>query len=366
MTRKKNKTDGIAEIYFNTKHSGGFTGKRKLQRALKNKIPYRQVSDWLEHTDTYTLHKPAKRSFKRRSYVVTGLNHLLQMDLAVFSQFSKYNNQYKYILLIIDVFSKKAYGIPLKTKSGTEVSNAIDHFLSDHKKDILYVQTDKGSEFLNSLTQKVFKKHKVKHYTYTNQEIKASFVERFTRTLKQKIYRYFTHTNGYRYIDALPHLMHSYNSSIHSSHGKAPNTVNHKNQEEVWQKLYNTDQPLDKINGKPTFKVGDQVRISKYSTVFAKGYLPAWTEEIFTIAEVHGTNPPVYSIADDHGDKLTGTWYKEELQKVKIRNSTYKVEAILGQRKVNNKIQYLVKWLGYDNSFNSYINKSDLIQNYKN
>ena len=128
--------------------------------------------------------------------------------------------------------------------------------------------------------------------------------------------------------------------------------------------MYNPDKPLTTRLFK--FKVGDWVRISKYSTIFAKGYLPAWTQEIFTIAKRYSTKPVVYSLIDDHGDELTGTWYEPELQKVKNKNETYKIESIVGQRKVNGKIQYLVKWLGYDSDFNSYVNKSDLILDYKN
>lgn len=365
MTKTKT-FNKIGKTYFSTKHNSGFGGKFKLVKSLEGKIKPDQVRDWLAGTETYTLHKPTKRKFRRRSYVVAGINHLIQMDLAVFSQFAKYNDNYKYILMIIDVFSKKGYGIPLKSKSGKEVSKVIDEFLTNDISNVLYVQTDKGTEFLCTQTQKVFKDHNIQHYTYTNQEIKATFVERFTRTLKQKMYRYFTHTNSYRYIDVLSDLIHSYNSAIHSSHNLSPNRINESNQETVWQKLYNPDRPINELNIKPTFRVGDKVRISKYSTTFAKGYLPAWTEEIFTVAKIHGTIPPVYSLSDDNDSRLVGTWYKEELQRVKVRNDTYKIDKILGTRKVNNKVQYLVKWRGYDDSFNSYINKSDLILSYKN
>ena len=354
----------ISNAYFNPRHKGSYGGKTRLASALAPKVAKSTVNKWLEETDTYNLHAPVRRKFPRRKYVVTGLDHLIQMDIAVFTNFSKYNDNFKYLLVIIDVFSRKGYVIPLKTKSALEVSTSIDQFLK--RKSPLYCQTDKGSEFVNKHTQRVFAKHNVHHYTYTNQEIKASYVERFTRTLKQRIYRYFTHNNTYRYIDALPSIVESYNSSTHSSHKMIPNQINHINQEEVWQTLYNPDKPNMSEKTQYKFNVGDKVRISKHATMFSKGYLPAWSEEIFTISKRHGTTPVVYSLEDANKDKLIGTWYEQELQRVHVKDDTYKIEKIISQRKVNGKQQYLVKWLGYGPSFNSYVNKSDLVLDYKN
>lgn len=360
-----NSNDKIANIYFNPERVASFGGRQKLTKALRGKISKNVINDWLQSTDSYTLHKDAKRKFPRRKYIVTGINHLWQMDLAIFSQFAKFNDGYKYILVVIDVFSKKAYASPLKTKSGLEVSIAIDKIISKYgNNEVLYCQTDKGTEFTNKFVQSVFKKHDIHHYTYTNEEIKASFVERFQRTLKQRLYRYFTHSNNYRYIDVLQKMITSYNNTEHSSHKEAPNNVSSSNQEEIWQNMYNPDKPL--TISKPKFKIGDAVRISKYSTVFAKGYLPSWSNEIFNISKVHKTTPVVYSLRDEAGDELIGTWYAQELQKVALKNNVYKIESILGQRKVNGKIQYLVRWLGYPSSYDSYIDKSQLIQNYKN
>ena len=160
-------------------------------------------------------------------------------------------------------------------------------------------------------------------------------------------------------------IISSYNNTIHSSIGIKPVDVNPNNQEEIWNRLYNPDSTIKQYFQQPKFEVGDNVRISKYSTVFRKGYLPLWSTEIFKILNVHFTSPPVYSLSDYSGDKLTGTWYEQELQKVDSSEAVYKIEKILSQRKIGGKIQYLVKWLGYPDSFNSYVNKSDLVQNYK-
>jgi hypothetical protein len=211
----------------------------------------------------------------------------------------------------------------------------------------------------------MLKKYNIEHYVTNNQEIKASHVERLQKTIKEKMFRYFTHHGTHKYTDVLDSLIHSYNNSIHSSLGIPPNKVNGSNQEKLWQKQFNPDKPLEQYT-QPKFTVGDRVRISKYSTIFSKGYLPNWSEEIFTVGEVHKTKPIVYSLKDDSETTLDGTWYEPELQKVVVTDNTYKIEAILGQRRLNGKVQYLVRWAGYPKSFDSYVNKADIVQNYKN
>ena len=102
------------------------------------------------------------------------------------------------------------------------------------------------------------------------------------------------------------------------------------------------------------------MRLSKTKRTFKKGYLPNWTEELFTVVKCIETSPPVYLVKDDHGEILEGTFYAEELQKVIKTNDVYKIETILKKRKKGRKVQYLVKWLGYPESFSSRIFKQDL------
>lgn len=363
--RKKDVQNKIIEnIYFNPKHHASFGGKNKLKTALKGKIKPSNVSEWLNKTDTYSLHKPVRKNFPRRKYIVGGINNLWQLDLSDLPQLAKYNDGFRYILLTIDVFTRKAYARPLKTKSGKEVSQAFQDILKSNNIKIEKIMTDRGKEFFNKDFKSVLNEYKIYHYVSNNQEIKASLVERLQRTIKSKLFRYFTHSNTYRYLDVLQDIILSYNETVHSSHDMKPNQINYDNQEEVWQRLYNQDNLSTRAINK--FNIGDKVRISKYSTIFEKGYLPAWSEEVFTVSRIHDTTPIVYSLKDAASDELEGTWYEPELQKVNIEDNIYKIESIVGQRKVNGKSQYLVKWVGYPPSFNSYIDKKDLILNYKN
>ena len=211
------------------------------------------------------------------------------------------------------------------------------------------LQTDKGSEFLNRPLQRLLKEYGVHHFTTHNEDTKASIVERFNRTLKTRMWRYFTKNQTLRYVDVLQDFVRSYNDTYHRSIGMAPSAVNGANQEVVWQRMYDHDG-----GGTPKYLVGDHVRISKAKRHFAKGYMANWTEELFTIVDAHRSDPPVYRLVDWHGDRLDGTFYEPELQKVIVLvGKTYLIESELRRR--NNGREVLVKWFGYPESFNSWI-----------
>ena len=149
--------------------------------------------------------------------------------------------------------------------------------------------------------------------------------------------------------------MRSYNSTYHRSIGMAPSEVTSANQETVWQRLNGHESV-----GTPKFTVGDRVRISKAKRHFEKGYMANWTEELFTIVDAHRSDPPVYRLVDWHGDKLDGTFYEPELQKVIVpKGETYRVESVLRCR--NKRREVLVKWPGYTTSFNSWIDAKTLV-----
>ena len=112
---------------------------------------------------------------------------------------------------------------------------------------------------------------------------------------------------------------------------------------------------IKEVNDKDfKFKVGDHVRISKYKNIFAKGYTPNWSEEVFVIKEVKNTVPWTYVINDLNGEEIIGTFYEKELQKT--NQQTFRIEKVIKRK--GNKLY--VKWKGYDNSFNSWIDKKML------
>ena len=161
------------------------------------------------------LHKPARKRFQRRHVVTKGLNDLLQMDLVEMIPYSMQNKGYKYILIVIDVYSKYVWAKPLKNKTGMEVAKNFELILKQLPSDPKLVQSDQGTEFYNKIFQKLLKQHNIKHYSVYS-TMKACIAERFIRTLKNKIYRLFTEKGTHKWIDLLPTIIKQYNNTIHS------------------------------------------------------------------------------------------------------------------------------------------------------
>jgi len=336
------------DSYFDPRHPGSFGSAQTFKRHLDGKFKTKDVKTWLQDKDAYTLHKPVRLTFRRRKTFTIGIDNLWQADLADLSALSKYNDKNKYLLTCIDVFSKFAWVVPLKSKTGLSLTEAFSTILTDRRP--AYLQTDKGTEFLNTNFQALLRKHDIKFYTTENTDTKASVVERFNRTLKTKMWKYFTHKNTLHYMDVLQDLVHSYNNTYHRSIGMTPSQVTVEKQDCVRKRLFGGK----KNSPKWKYVVGAKVRISKARMAFKKGYLPSWSDEIFTIVECIPTDPVTYELADFNGEKITGKFYEEELQQIVKEDDVYKVEKVLKTRKRKGKKEYFVKWKGYNDSFNSW------------
>jgi len=181
--------------------------------------------------------------------------------------------------------------------------------------------------------------------------MKAALVERFIRTLKEKIYKYFTAEHTYRYIDVLSDLVHSYNHTRHSTIKMAPVDVNDTNVNHVWQTLYGNK---SKTIPKCKLQSGDYVRVSKYKHKLEKGYLPKWSREIFIVDRCVKSTPITYKIKDWNGDPIKGSFYNHELQRVIVgTKKTFLIEKVLKRKKG----WVYVKWLGYPPSMNSWVRR---------
>ncbi len=347
----------LNKVYYTPKHAASYGGVQAIERVVAGRKQKKKVKAWLRQEDTYKLHKPIQRNFQRRRVVVGGIDHQWQADLVDVARISKHNKNIKFLLTCIDVLSKYAWVVPLKDKTGKSLVAAFELIFQTGRQP-LALQTDKGTEFTNKLFQKFLKDHTVTFFTTHNEETKASIAERFNRTIKTKMWKYFTRHDTLVYHDILQDLVWSYNHTYHRSIKTQPALVNVSNQEEIWQRLYApADTPVPRFK----FRVGDHVRISKVKRTFKKGYLPNWTREIFTVVECRFGEPPVYVLRDEHGDVLAGTFYSQELQKVvSTTHKVYKIEAILNERKKGKTTQHLVKWEGYPTSFNTWLNSRDL------
>ena len=355
--RKKQIQKILGDLYYSPNQPAAFGGARKLvQAATKYGIKKATVLKWLEAQGSYSIHKPIARTFKENRVIVNGKDEQWQADLVDVQRLSKSNKGYKHILTCIDVLSKYAWAIPLKNKTGTSLINAFKKIFKDKRKPEK-LQTDKGTEFTNKLFQKFLKDNNI-HFFVTYNETKAQIAERFNRTLKTKMWRYFSFANTYRYIDILQALVDGYNNSHHRSINMKPINVNVFDAQDVWQTLYKKGK---KRPVRYKFKVGDQVRISKFKRTFVKGYLPNWTEEVFTIAQKIPRFPPVYRIKEYDGTLITGTFYEKELQKVTQKNTDlFRIERIVKSRGRGKTKEYLIHWRGWPTKYNSWIPASTL------
>ena len=347
----------LEKAYYTANKPGSFGGINRFKSLLKSKkkkYTAATVSKWLQSQDAYTLHKPVTKKFRRRVTIVSGIDDQFQGDLIDMNKFKKQNDGYSFILTVIDLFSKFAWAKPLKSKHGQEVARELSKILK--KRSCRIFQTDKGKEFYNVHVQNILTEEGINHFSTENDDIKAACVERFNRTIQTRLYRWFTKTDSVRWIDAIEDIVSSYNQTVHSSTSVAPIDVTQENEEDIWLQLYSN---LSTPNTKPKLNVGDVVRISKYKHIFSKGYDANWSTETFIVDEVKLTDPLTFQLRDRLNEKIHGTYYQNELQKVNISNK-YLIEKILAQKKVGRKVQYLVKFQGYPDKFNEWVDKSDV------
>ena len=242
------------------------------------------------------------------------------------------------------MFNKCAWVIPIKDKKGISIVNALKKIYSGGRKPNK-IWVDQVSEFYNNSFKDFLKINNIEIYSTYN-EGKSVVAERFIRTLKNKIFKHMTAISKNVYFDVLDDIVDKYNNIVHRTIKMKPIDVTVDSYVE-----YNED--FNKKDSKSN--VGDYVRISKYKNIFAKGYTPNWSEEVFVINKIKNTVPWTYAISDLNGEEITGSFYEKELQKTS--QEKFRIEKVLNRK--GDKLY--VKWKGYDNRFNSWIDKKDLV-----
>ena len=290
------------------------------------------------------LYKPVIRKFQRRRVNVNGIDEIWAAELIDLQAFSKDNNGIKYLLTVIDIFSKFVWIVPLKRKTGPEVANVFLRILKERRSSKMWV--DKGREFYNKDVQKL-----VELYTTENEE-KSCVIETFNRTIKKEMFKYFSANYTSKFVNVLDLLVDQYNNTIRSSIKITPKEGSRKeNENKVWRNLY------PECGGKtlaPKCSIGDHVRITKKKKTFDKGYTQRQTEAVFKISIIQLTIPVTYKITDYYGEEIQGSFDEQQLQKTK--QDIFRIEKIIKQQ--GNKS--LVKQLGYNDSFNSWVYNEDI------
>lgn len=356
---KTQKEHILSEYYFDVKNPGSYLGATKLLKLLSEKYPgvfsLNFIKKWLNNQDAYAVQKQIRHRYNTPNVQVAGLNDQADMDLMSVENISKYNDGIKYLLVVIDIFSRFLLVQPLLNKKTHTVLSAVKKILQYRK--FNKIRTDKGSEFINKDIKKFIKNEGIYLFN-THSNNKANYAERVIRTLRSMIFRMLRHNRTYRYIENLQGIVSSYNNSPHRSlKGLSPNQITKENEVNVWTMLYLKPYKFPKTSPHYKFKVGSYVRLSYTKHPFRRAYQQQYTTEIFKIkSRIFKQGIPLYKVVDLNSEPITGYMKEQEMISIdKNEESLWYIEKILKRRKVKGKLQYFVRWDGFPKSFDSWI-----------
>ena len=335
----------INELPYNQQQYGTFLVKNiirsKKKLGMGNNFTMSDLSN--------ELNKPVINKFERKKIIVNHVDEIHSCDLVDMQKYSRVNKGYKYIFTNIDIFSKYSWSFPLKTKTIKEIKSCFQKIFNERKPK--YIWSDQESAFFSKEMLQFFKDNNVKIY-HTHSHLKAVIIERFNRSLRELMMKSFVKNNNTVWYNILPDLINTYNNRYHQTIKMKPKNVNKLNEKHIKNTVYN----YDITNKKPKFKINDLVRISlKRRTLFDKptGNIK-WSEQLYKIYKINKSNVITYQLKDMNNEIIKGQFYTKELQLTKNITGEYIIEKILK----TNKDKIYVKWRGYDNSFNSWINKN--------
>ena len=292
--------DALNKLYEDIKSAPSFSAK--IQAYLKSNVVHS------------THRRIVKKIFPRRKIISRFPFDFFMADLIEYPQLKHQNGNYKYILVIIDCFTRKVWAVPMKEKSARWTADAFESVFKHFDQPPVHIITDRGLEFYNSEVKKIFTNYGINHFSTPTKTLwKASMVERVIRTLKGRIQKYFETNNTKRWKDVFEQMVDNYNSTPHAAHGFAPKDINSENKDEVRNKLY----PLESIKADCRLKIGDRVRtiISK-NLQFEKGYTRNWSTQIFIISDIRQSNVCWYYLKTLDNTPVKGIWYYYQLNLV--------------------------------------------------
>ena len=299
-TTKKNLKESLEELYTNIKSAPNYSAKIE---AFLRQYPLHSINKRI-----------TKKKFRRRRVVARFPFDVWMADLIEYPGLKWHNGNYKFVLLVVDVFTKMIYVEPMKRKLGENTAEAMEKILSRVEMPPVMLVTDRGREFYNTNFSNVMFSNDIRHFsTPSATKFKASVAERAIRTIKTKLERFMQHTNSKNWESILKTFVDNYNHTPHSAHKMRPVDVSSENRKLVFKRLYPKKSSVIKCK----LKVGDKVRKIREKQEFEKGYTPNWSNEIYEIISVRQKNAVCwYKLADSSGDVLRGIWYYNQLNLV--------------------------------------------------
>nr|CAD2200635.1 unnamed protein product [Meloidogyne enterolobii] len=321
----------------------------------------KDVHDFMHKQRVYTMHYPARRRFSRLTTRPSGLHTDWQGDLAIFDKLAAQNEGYKYLLVCIDVLSRKILVAPVKSKHSENMIEAFEKIFSANKGILPHrLYTDRGLEFQAKKMRDYFASKDIDKRVVFSPDVHASMAERANRTIKERLYRYFSQKNTLRWVDAVQNIVDGINASVNRVTGVTPNSVNFKNARKLFERLYKEN--YNHTGSKQKLNAGQIVRIAKEKGKFEKGYFANYTDELFRIVTVNDNRvPTIYRLEDLNGEEIEGIFYLEELVPTSL-DTTHRIAEILKTRRTREGLKHFVRWIGYKDTHNSWIKDTDIVR----
>jgi transposase InsO family protein len=356
MAQMKNKV--IESVYRNS--PAAYTGVEPILRESKKRDPSitrKDVLRFLHANHAYTITRPVRRRFRRLMTIASGIDCDWQADLADFSNIVMFNDEFRWLLVCIDVLSRQLMVEPLKTKRPVDVKAGFEAIFERTNRKPWTIYSDRGMEFCARLMRDFFAEQDIdKIEIDTSPAIHCAMAEHANRMIKTRLYKYFTDQNTWRWIDVIQRIVDQLNHSYNRVLKMRPIDVTPQNEQTVramliaqrWHKL------------KPRFAVGDFVRMDRETDTFEKGYEAGnFTEEVFKVIQVCDTDPVTYRLSDLQGERVTGQFYNESLSPVRDGDGgnamKRRIQTVLKTRRKNGRKEQLVEYIGYPAKFNEWI-----------
>ncbi|KAL3122640.1 hypothetical protein niasHT_003142 [Heterodera trifolii] len=322
----------LDKLYNDPSSPAAFAGVTALWKEAQKKLKHlrkKDVQHYLEGHRTYTLMRPRRVHFPRAKTVASGFMTDVQVDLADFQALSRHNRGHRYLLVAVDVLSKRLFVVPLKNKRAEEMLEAFKELVEQMPMVPHRIFSDKGTEFKNKLLKEFFEEQEIEKHEPVHSSVKASVAERAIRNVKQRLYRYFAESETLNWVDVVQQIVDGINSTPSRVHGMRPIDVNFENAQKVWKRIYESPQKRQK----PRFHKDEFVRMSREKGQFREG----------------AVRPIRYKLHDDRGEKFRGTFYEQELARVrKDADTSYRIEKVYKKRrKPDGSTEMLVKFIGY-------------------
>jgi len=354
--------------YRSPGHPIAFSGVQNVYNYFKGRLKVSTIKKALSELESYTLQREFHAGQRNPSYSHYK-RYRFEADLIDVQALAQYNDGVNYLLSCIDTWSRYAFVRPLQSKHGRIVLEAFKSILDEAGTKPKNISCDRGTEWINIDFKNYCLANGINLYA-PDTSIHAAYIERFNRTFQNIVYSYMTEHETNRYltrtlpngnvVELLPLFVSTYNNRKHRMIGVTPLEAETKPelQIDIQKRLNSYHEKIKRKN--PTLKIGDYVRIAKIKGKFSRGYNEQASQEIFRVHQVKtNLRIPLYVLTNYRGDEIIkGSFYDFEL--VKVEGDTFRIERVIKRRKYRGKNQVFVKWKGFDDTYNSWIDATGL------